>query len=478
MAIRIPPPKTPQDDTLLTTARAAADEWYQQLPPSPGPKWHVWLNLPEVQLWEAVALTCGIEPEYYLGDANREFADRMRIAIGNGLGKGDRPHCTMVTLKDVARLARHCGWTLPPEFPGANPLEHAQDPNPPNWDRWLYVPSIELGHAIALSLNIDPKCLSSGRHLIPDTFVTRLQVAIEHLRPGGVLSDFSGEARENSIVVTLQAVARLANFCRWTLPPEFPKPERVPAGADAEPVPEEVKHSDDEMAATPAAEQPARADDGARALSKAEEILAKERGKPRDIAWAWTVLMDHRQGVAPEHNERRFRQILERHRWILALPALTTDERGCPTRQYGGTPVSGIDRNADPEERLFMRVIDVRGEAIRQGLVWPDEPSAPAGGVAKEPYQSALVDVVPTARSNPLTSVITKARSSALNAEDPSSVWAELVKMAESPNRPGPLIGYAEGEGIKYQTEKGVQFLTRKNFGDREMRVRKRASAR
>ncbi|KAB2968137.1 hypothetical protein [Zoogloea sp.] len=240
MAIRIPPPKTPQDDTLLTTARAAADEWYQQLPPSPGPKWHVWLNLPEVQLWEAVALTCGIEPEYHLGDANREFADRMRIAIGNGLGKGDRPHCTMVTLKDVARLARRCDWTLPPEFPGANPLEHAQDPMPPNWDRWLHVPSIELGNAIALSLDIDPQCLSSGRHLIPDDFKTRLVVAIEHLRPGGVLSDFSGEARENSIVVTLQAVARLANFCRWALPPEFPKPEPVLTRVDTESAPGRV----------------------------------------------------------------------------------------------------------------------------------------------------------------------------------------------------------------------------------------------
>lgn len=387
---------------------------------------------------------------------------------------------------------------------------------------------------------------------------------------------------------------------------------------------------------TAASPEPA-ADDEAQALSKAEEILAKERAKPRDIAWAWTVLMDHRQGVALEHNERRFRQILERHRWILALPVLTTDERGCPTRQYGGTPVSGIDRNADPEERLFMRVIDVRGEAIRQGLVWPDEPSAPAGGVviescqpapveaglprqqanhglssdaeitvpldcelfeltetgvehwlamdgwsleesatllcganpkrieefAKDPNVSrpdytscgymgiadrlrraaemgvisfpspptevirwaagkqgipdvlrssldnltsakdlavpekaitsrlnqdvglgegdgerkqAAVALIP--RSNPLTSVINQARSSALDPEDPSSVWAELVRMAGSPNRPAPLIGYAEDEGIKYQAEKGVQFLTRKNFGDRERRARTRASAR
>ncbi|MBN8283756.1 hypothetical protein [Zoogloea sp.] len=266
MAIRIPPSKTPTAGTLLTSARNVADEWYQPTPAKQGPQWRLWANLPAVELWQAITLSCGIEPKYYLGDADPEFELRMRIAIGNGLGKGDRPHCALVTLRDVARLAHRCGWTLPPEFP---------------------------------------------------------QPVVEQPSIAGV---------------------KLS--------------------------PEEVEHGDVGMVATPAAERPARADDGAQALSKAEEILANE------------------------------------------------------------------------------------------------------------PYQSAPVDAVPTARSNPLTSVITKARSSALNAEDPSSVWAELVKMAESPNRPGPLIGYAEGEGIKYQTEKGVQFLTRKNFGDREMRARKRASAR
>lgn len=274
MAIRIPRPNTPTDGTLLTSARKVADEWYQPPLPKQGPQWRLWANLPEVELWQAIALSCDIEPKYYLGDADPEFQLRMRIAIGNGLGKGDRPHCALVTLTDVARLARRCGWTLPPEFPGANPLEHAQDPMPPNWDRWLHVPSIELGNAIALSLDIDPQCLSSGRHLIPDTFVTRLQVAIEHLRPGGVLSDFSGEARENSIVVTLQAVARLANFCRWTLPPEFPKPvAEQPRSAGAKPLPEEVKHSDDEMAATPAVEQPTCAE--AQPIPSGEQIPGK-----------------------------------------------------------------------------------------------------------------------------------------------------------------------------------------------------------
>ncbi|WP_374477801.1 hypothetical protein [Zoogloea sp.] len=122
MAFRIPPPKTPTDGTLLTSARKVADDWYQPPPPKQGPQWRLWVNLPAVELWQAITLSCDIEPTYYLGGADPEFQLRMRIAIGNGLGKGDRPHCALVTLTDVACLARRCGWTLPPEFPKPEPV--------------------------------------------------------------------------------------------------------------------------------------------------------------------------------------------------------------------------------------------------------------------------------------------------------------------------------------------------------------------
>jgi len=130
MAFRIPPPKTPTDGTLLTSARKVADDWYQPPPPKQGPQWRLWVNLPAVELWQAITLSCDIEPKYYLGDADPEFQLRMRIAIGNGLGKGDRPHCALVTLTDVACLARRCGWTLPPEFPKSEPVPTRADAAP------------------------------------------------------------------------------------------------------------------------------------------------------------------------------------------------------------------------------------------------------------------------------------------------------------------------------------------------------------
>jgi hypothetical protein len=36
-----------------------------------------------------------------------------------------------------------------------------------------------------------------------------------------------------------------------------------------------------------------------------------------------------------------------------------------------------------------------------------------------------------------------------------------MVRLAETPNPPAPLIGYVEGEGIKYQADKGVKFFTK-----------------
>ena len=136
---------------------------------------------------------------------------------------GEKGQVANTLLTDATLV--HADWYKPIPSPSA--------PYQPKWERWLYVPRIELGKAIALTLDIDPACLSSGKHLIPDDFKTRLAVAIEHLQPGGVLSDFAGEARHDSIVVTLQEVARLAQLCRWTLPPEFPR--HIEQGAEAPP---------------------------------------------------------------------------------------------------------------------------------------------------------------------------------------------------------------------------------------------------
>ena len=56
-------------------------------------------------------------------------------------------------------------------------------------------------------------------------------------------------------------------------------------------------------------------------------------------------------------------------------------------------------------------------------------------------------------RVSALDAVITEAKTKALKPDDYQSVWAMLVKLAESNDRPPPLTGYAEREGVLYSTE-------------------------
>jgi len=83
-------------------------------------------------------------------------------------------------------------------------------------------------------------------------------------------------------------------------------------------------------------------------------------------------------------------------------------------------------------------------------------------------------------RSSSISPVIQKASSEALSPEDPQSVWASLVSIAESNERPAPLIGYTDTEGVKYKnTQDETKFLTYKNLRDRMRRsALRRAKAR
>lgn len=67
-------------------------------------------------------------------------------------------------------------------------------------------------------------------------------------------------------------------------------------------------------------------------------------------------------------------------------------------------------------------------------------------------------------RNNHLAAVITIAKKQAADPSDWHSVWASLVALAQSTSRPPPLLGYTDGEGVKYQidhAEAPVGWLTR-----------------
>jgi hypothetical protein len=81
-----------------------------------------------------------------------------------------------------------------------------------------------------------------------------------------------------------------------------------------------------------------------------------------------------------------------------------------------------------------------------------------------------------TRRTDPLEAVLELARSRALSASKWTAVWNALVVLAQSSDRPAPLLGYTEGEGVKWQADdeaEPVRYLTRENFRDRWRRSKR-----
>jgi len=81
-------------------------------------------------------------------------------------------------------------------------------------------------------------------------------------------------------------------------------------------------------------------------------------------------------------------------------------------------------------------------------------------------------------RTSKMDAVIALARKSATDPDDTQSVWDALYKLADSKDRPAPLLGVADGS-IKWldQNEEGevVKVLTKKMLRDRLSRAKDRA---
>lgn len=77
-------------------------------------------------------------------------------------------------------------------------------------------------------------------------------------------------------------------------------------------------------------------------------------------------------------------------------------------------------------------------------------------------------------RADPLAAFINHARATAPDQTDWTSVWATMVVLAQQPDRMPPLLGYVDGEGIKYQSENAespVGWLTRQAWRRRASRA-------
>ena len=94
------------------------------------PDWEMWQSMPTARLWEAVALSLGVDPveaarDAYLPQHCSDYPKRLRIAeahlaAGTALrlvsGALDTPTAT-VRLPEFGAWARSVGWALPAAFP-------------------------------------------------------------------------------------------------------------------------------------------------------------------------------------------------------------------------------------------------------------------------------------------------------------------------------------------------------------------------
>jgi hypothetical protein len=82
-------------------------------------------------------------------------------------------------------------------------------------------------------------------------------------------------------------------------------------------------------------------------------------------------------------------------------------------------------------------------------------------------------------RTSKMDAVIAQARKGATDPDDTQSVWDALYKLADSKDRPAPLLGVADGS-IKWLDQNGegevVKVLTKKILRDRLFRAKDRAA--
>lgn len=138
----------------------------------------------------------------------------------------------------------------------------------------------------------------------------------------------------------------------------------------------------------------------------------------------------------------------------------------------------------------FIRREDAKRYLDRYNLPWRDvqpkvagvdrsrsangQPKFVEGDQARNSGPSVITKRSIGTRSNPLKAVIDIARSTAADQGDIHPVWVAFVKLAQDANRPAPLLGYADAEGVKWDDNGTVKFFTKRNLADRVRRAKAR----
>lgn len=154
--------------------------------------------------------------------------------------------------------------------------------------------------------------------------------------------------------------------------------------------------------------------------------------------------------------------------------------------QWGEALSDAISRGdiaaANKGGNTLLAHADLCAWAQKQGYGWPfaaPKPVAvkavqPAAPEPKAAVSARTVKHTLRTRSDGMSAVIAQAKALALDGNDPHSVWAALVKLAQDENRPPPLLGYVDGEGVKWDQSGTIVFQTKKAFRGRWTRAKSR----
>jgi hypothetical protein len=201
------------------------------------------------------------------------------------------------------------------------------------------------------------------------------------------------------------------------------------------------------------AEQAAMMAAGRLQIDEVVGILAKETGTEA-ARWEATLVTEIKSGTLPLKNPRDLCDFLP---YVVPKNLRTF---------YDRVDVSDVNKLLDsrPDWRVTYRF------PVESPPALPEEQGNRFNGAGT---LNATKHSLGT-RSNPLKAVIDKAKSLAEEPNDTHSVWAALAKLAQENNRPAPLLGYADAEGVKWDDNGTVKFFTKKNLTDRLRRANTR----
>ena len=219
--------------------------------------WAYWNKLPEVKVFEAIALLHDTEPEREPPeDSSPEYRKTLRLLLAcmsdrsiftpGSLNISD-PALNGVKLIEVGAWAKSNGYKLLEKFPRPVQLSKApppitplrgaglapsRQPVPAKWNKWGLIPKCELWQAVCLTLDIEPDdekhgirgWLQSRRGVpygFPAEYADRLQVAQANMSTNGPIrpqSRYAGVLENPHADVLLSDVAAAAIRFGWAIP--------------------------------------------------------------------------------------------------------------------------------------------------------------------------------------------------------------------------------------------------------------------